>query len=87
MLSIFRHNATAVWVLLMVITLASWLLFEDSVWEWAIYLIIGLSSFKVYLIGLSYMEVFRANPIFVQAFHIWVIAVSVMFLTFKAVHF
>jgi len=71
----------------MIITLASWLLFEDAQWALAVYLIVLLSSFKVYLIGVSYMEVFRANPIFIHAFHIWVIVVSVMFLTFKAVHF
>lgn len=87
MVSRFIHNANAVWLFLVAVTLISWLLFEDTDWDFAIYLIVVLSSLKVYLIGLSYMEVLRANPVFIHAFHIWVIGVSVMFLTFKAVHF
>ena len=81
------HNENFVWQMLIIITLLTWYLIEGTHTDLAIYTIILFSSFKVYTIGLAYMEVLKANTAFMHFFHIWVIAVTVMMMSFKSFYF
>ncbi|MCB1667368.1 MAG: cytochrome C oxidase subunit IV family protein [Porticoccaceae bacterium] len=80
-------NAILVWALLVVVTLLTWVLVEENLTDVAIYIVIILSSAKVYLIGVSYMEIFRANHIFRNFYHIWILLVLLMIGAFKYVYF
>ena len=81
------HNETLMWVLLVAATLLTWLLIEESLTDVAIYTVIVLSSVKVYLIGVSYMEIYQANAFFRRFYHVWVLGVCVMVALFKYLAF
>jgi hypothetical protein len=79
MLARIIGNDVLAWLLLSGTTLLSWLIFTETHAQAIAYTIILLSSTKVYLVGVSFMEVFEANPIFIKVFHMWVALLTVLF--------
>lgn len=82
MLKKLIHNEDLAWVLLIVTTLLMWTLIEGASHQAAVLAIIFLSSFKVYLIGVAFMEVFLSNQVFKIFFHLWIGLVALMILAF-----
>lgn len=73
------YNPTYAWIFLMTITLSSWFLrhFEGIS---VAFLLVGLSAFKVAVIGISYMEVQRSKLLFFRFFFSWIAVVSLSFI-------
>jgi hypothetical protein len=76
------HNEDLAWMLLILTTLLMWVLIEGKAHDAAVLAIIFLSSFKVYLIGVAFMEIFLANQVFKIFFHLWIGLVALMILAF-----
>lgn len=79
MLERLLENDSLAWLVLTASTLLSWFLFEDTHASTIAYTIILLSSVKVYVIGVSFMEVFQANRVFIQIFHMWTAMLTLLF--------
>jgi hypothetical protein len=60
------------------VTLLTWFIIEGEHTNLAIITIVLLSTLKVYLIGISFMEIFRANKVFKIFYHVWIALVALM---------
>lgn len=76
-------SETIVWFTLILLTLIAWILVEGQKTNIAILMIVGLSSLKVMMIGLFYIEFLKANSVFKRFYPLWVTVVALMIVLFK----
>lgn len=71
---------TAAWLVLMLLTISGWILFEKIATLNGYYILSIISFIKILLIGFFFMEINKAKKLFYRFYLCWAISITLLFM-------